>query len=159
MAIAEIPIAKETIDPNAVAEAPAFENAGFLTVQDDTNAPPLNRGDRQSLLHLIFHFTYTKEGRKFLLTQRLQSGLSEAQIGQALRDEIGRFGFVDDTGGNVVDAIVQAHVAADKYAHGTPDGSVAAFDDEQQKRYIDAINIVLGALHDDALGKDFKLNW
>lgn len=147
---ATIEITKTAIeyDPDLSAEA------GCLEITD--GSPPIVAPNGDSLLHLAFYLVYTAEGRQLLRTNRPWGTVTEAQaraqLTQILRQ---RFPTLD---AGRLDTVIDAHFAADAYV-----SAVQAKDDQQKARaqalYSQKLLAILGALHDDAMGHSFSLDW
>jgi hypothetical protein len=147
-------------------DAKVERETGFLKVANDPASAP-RKEPAQSLLRLLFHFTYTKEGRKFLAdnrpTNRRGSGPIEQIIAankEAMRPlvetEFRKFAISDDSkiSDEVITALVEAHFAADLFLRGPELEKV-----QWQEEYRTHLETIMTALHNDAMSKEFSINW
>jgi hypothetical protein len=129
--------------------------AGCLEITN--GAPPIVAPNGDSLLHLAFYLVYTAEGRQLLRDNRPWGDASEvAQVRANLKTTLrGRFPTLAD---DRLDTVIDAHFAADGYVSAvqTNDSQQMA---RQQAIYSQKLLAILGALHDDAMGHNFSLDW
>jgi len=143
--------------------------AGFLEAKDpavgypaaaaDAAKPKLSPTDAQTLLNLIWTLTYTEQGRKVLKENRPKKAhngvvVTEDQVRTNLTKWIKDFGIHDST---VVQAVVEAHIAADAWiAEKLVDGVDQA---KYEKIYQQNVAVVTWMLWEDAMGHEFSMNW
>lgn len=148
-----IDVARTSIEFNRTLNATAGH---FKVVPDSTIEPE----DGQTLLHLVFFLTYTREGRQLLRDNRplrpKGPPLTAAQAGERLRVALRRsFPKLKD---DVLDLVIETHLAADAFA-ALPNTATAAEREPREAAYSQRIMAVLGALHDDAMAHEFSMNW
>ena len=148
-----IDVARTTITFNRALNG----TAGHFKVVPDSD---IDADDGQTLLHLIFFLTYTREGRQLLRNNRplrpKGSQLTAAQATERLKAELRRsFPKLED---DVLNLVIEAHLAADAFA-ALPDTASAAERQPREAAYSERVMAVLGALHDDAMGHEFSMNW
>ena len=153
---------KKTLDFN-VAEVtfdPTVNKARGLFKHNEPDAgPPEYRqapkaGDGNRLLQLLYFLFYTQQGRKVLDDNRLNKK-NEAQIRVDLATSLQAQFAVKDP---ALTAIIEAHLAGDRYAMAFKEGDAAAAK-AQGDLYSDRVFAVLAVLHDDAMGYEFSCAW
>jgi hypothetical protein len=122
---------------------------GFLKVADDT--PPDTRRQKPplSLLQLLFHFTYTRDGRAFLAANRPSGGVEKNKARANLERRFSEFNVPQ---GELMNALTEAHFAADAFLRGGDEA-------EEQAKYFRNLETIMTALHNDAMSTEFSINW
>jgi hypothetical protein len=128
------------------------QDVGFLTMDD--GGPALG-SDGGNVLRLLFYLTYTSDGRNLLLSNKVDTPETRKAITEALKNKFR--GLQDER----IAIALDAHFAAGAY--------VAAFESDsrdkleemarQQEIYRQRLLAILGALYDDAMGRDFSCVW
>lgn len=135
-----------------------YGRAGFLKITDGTS--PLVPPNGDTLLHLLFFIIYTKEGSDLLRSNGPKSAatpeLAKANLKKAL---LQRFPTIeDDRPDSVLDPVIDAHFAADWYVEAL-NANNPTEQSEYQQQYSQALLVILGELHDDALKHEFSMLW
>jgi len=147
----EIEVTKTAIeyDPQLSATAGCYE------ITD--GAKPIVAPNGDTMLHLVFFLVYTAEGRKLLLDNRpwgdpTQVAQLRTRLQAALRAKFAAL--ADDR----LDTVLDIHFAADSYVAAVKTTNTAQMT-QQQAIYSQKLLAMLGALHDDAMGQNFSLDW
>jgi hypothetical protein len=132
--------------------------AGFLQIANGT--PQLRPPNGDTLLHLLFFIIYTKEGSDLLRANGPASAATPDRARANLKQELlRRFPTIeDDRPDSVLDPIIDAHFAADWYVEALRANNTAD-QAEYQQQYSQALLVILGELHDDALKHEFSMLW
>jgi hypothetical protein len=125
-------------------------HAGYLKVDDDDLKPLAPYGG--TVLRLLCYLTYTGEGRTLLLSNAVDSDAARATLKAALRKKFPAL--EDDRLGIALDA----HFAAGAYVRAL-DANDPNTMGQQQAIYTQKLLAILGALYDDAMGRDFSCVW
>lgn len=148
-----------TFDPNKQA------TLGSLKVIDDPTGPKISEEDKKSLLHLMFFYTYDKVGREFLRKNRPSEGAKVADVRGALTTAFTEnFNITDAT---LMAALIDSHLAGDEYAEFVRKkdrgDALTAQEVSRMKAaetaYEVNLQVIMDFLHDDAMGKEFSMNW
>jgi hypothetical protein len=139
-------------------DATLYGAAGFLKIT--SGAPPLVPPNGDTLLHLLFFIIYTKEGSDLLRANGPASAatpeLARANLKKALLQQFPTI--EDNRPESVLDPVIDAHFAADWYVEALKTNNVAD-QAEYQQQYSEALLVILGELHDDALKHEFSMLW
>ena len=151
---ATIRIARTTIEYDDDLAA----HAGGYTIAPGT--PPIVPPNGSTLLHLLFFLIYTAEGGQLLKDHGPGSAatpdLARANLKAAL---LAQFPTLTDANRpGLLDAVIDAHFAADWYVEALEDGDVGA-QHAQQAVYAQKLLAILGELHDDAMAHEFSMRW
>lgn len=149
-----ITIARTTIDYDDQLAA----HAGGYTIAPGT--PPIVPPNGDTLLHLLFFLIYTAEGGQLLKDNGPGSAptpeLAKANLKTAL---LAQFPALTDANRpGLLDAVIDAHFAADWYVEALEAGNVVQ-QQAQQAVYSQKLLAILGDLHDDAMAHEFSMRW
>jgi hypothetical protein len=147
------------------------DRTGWLKVEPDASATrpdgsaPERLGD--TVLQLLTFLIYTRDGHKLLMdnpfnrdaVQGPDSGLHDTGLVKKDMMEVlhERFPTLDP---HVIDVVIEAHFTAGEYAaaeQDTDEGKANAT--RLQNIYKQRLVAILGALHDDLMGRDFSKAW
>lgn len=131
---------------------------GYLKISNGT--PPLKPPNGDTLLHLLFFLIYTKEGSDLLgangPTSAATPELAKANLKAAL---LQLFPTIEDgRPDSVLDPVIDAHFAADRYVEAVK-AKDSAGQAEYQALYSQKLLAILGELHDDAMAHEFSMLW
>lgn len=122
--------------------------------------PPIVPPNGDTLLRLMFFAIFTAEGHQLFKANGPKSkptlDLARASLKDAL---LARFPTLTDANRpGLLDAVIDAHFAADWYVEAYESGD-AAGKLAQQQAYSQKLLALLGELHDDALAHEFSMLW
>jgi hypothetical protein len=148
----DIPVTKTDIEY----EDGRSKRVGYLRIEPGD--PPMTSRDGDTVLHLLFYLTYTDEGRSLLLEYTFDRdakedrpvGNTRATLKALLRDKFPYLG--DDR----LEIALDAHFAAGEYVATRNDPGKA---EPLEGIYKQKLAAMLGALHDDSMGRDFSCIW
>jgi hypothetical protein len=133
---------------------------GFFKDREADLGPPAFRrapsmADGNRLLHILFFLVYTQEGRKLLDDNR--TFRPEPEIRANVKGEIQKL-FGGQIPDDVLEAIVKAHIAGDKYVNAKIANNQTDMT-AQSTAYSEQLCLLLGKLHDDAMVYEFSCGW
>lgn len=131
------------------------KRAGFLRIE--RGDPPIVPPHGDTILHLLFFLIYTEEGRSLLDAHR---GWATPRTPEVIRDKLKtalreKFPALED---DRLEAVLDAHFAADGYVAAV-EANDEASKQQHEAVYSQKLLAILGAVHDDAMGHDFSLDW
>jgi hypothetical protein len=132
--------------------------AGGYTIAPGTTPIVPPNGD--ALLHLLFFAIFSSEGQRLFKANGPESAATPDLARASFKAELlARFPTLTDANRpGLLDAVIDAHFAADwyvkAYASGDATGMLA-----QQQAYSQKLLAILGELHDDALAHEFSMLW
>jgi hypothetical protein len=128
------------------------KDVGFLAMSD--GGPALG-SDGGTVLRLLFYLTYTYEGRTLLLDNATESDATRATLKGALEKKF------PELESDRLDIALDAHFAAGAYVAAFESNAPDKADQmgKLQEIYRQRLLAILGALYDDAMGRDFSCVW
>ena len=132
--------------------------SGYLALAPEEGGPgvpPLRAADTDTLLHLLFFLTYTKEGRK-LLADNEPWVKPEGQARTALQAFFGqRWPGIPQS---VRNALIEAHFSAATYREAQKNNLTKDMA-QAEARYSEQLRTVTGQLFADGHKHEFSMNW
>jgi hypothetical protein len=140
------------------------KGAGYLDVVPETAAPstggpaePLKNPHQQTLLNLVHHLLYTREGRDSLRNNLPVNGVLSSASRAALLAKFATFGVLDPA---VQNAVLDAHIAGATWVQLNELGPTKAADRAEQERvYLQKASFVAWCLWEDAKAHEFSMAW
>lgn len=154
IAAATIPIKRTAIEY----DDQLAKTAGGYTIAPGT--APIVPPNGDTLLHLMFFAIFSSEGHQLFKANGPESKATPDLAKTSLKAELlARFPTLTDANRpGLLDAVIDAHFAADWYV-GAYESGDAAGKLAQQKAYSQKLLAILGELHDDALAHEFSMLW
>jgi hypothetical protein len=125
------------------------KEVGFMTMGD--GGPALG-SDGGTVLRLLFYLTYTSEGRTLLLNNAVENDATRATLKGALEK---KFPALQS---DRLQIAIDAHFAAGAYVAALENNEPDKMG-QMQEIYRQRLLAILGALYDDAMGRDFSCVW